>query len=187
MDNRKVLPGLTKIFFGLIYKDSEKYREMRKKIEDFAAIDLESEEILFDFTDYYKEEFGSSLKRKWVTVKRIIQEDELVELKQKAIDWEKQLSTSGKRSVNCDPGGISESRVILVTTKNYSHRIYLGRGIFGEVTLIYKDKRFQPLIWAYPDYRSIAFIKFAKDCREKFRLDKRALSLDKSGMKANFH
>ncbi len=162
------MSGMTRIFFGLIYKDLNGYKMMRKRIESLAPIDIESEEIPFDFTDYYNDELGFPLMRKWVSIDKEIPENELVELKHTAIIWEKELSVNDKRTVNCDPGGISDSRVILVTTKNHSHRIYLGDGIYGEVTLIYKKGRFRILDWTYPDYQSKTFFRFAESCRERF-------------------
>jgi len=169
MDNSKILPGITKIFFGLIYRDNEYYYKIIDKLKNLAPIDIESEEIPFDFTDYYKKEFGSNLMRKWVSIDKKIPENELVYLKQTSIGWEEDLSFDQKRKVNCDPGGISLSRVILVTTKNYSHRIYMGNGIYSEITLIFKNKIFTPLEWTYPDYRNKTFINFALKCREKLK------------------
>ncbi len=160
---------MTKIFFGLIYKNVEHCEMMIEKIESLASIDIESKEIPFNFTDYYNEEFGLPLKRKWISIDKKVPENELVHLKHTSIEWEKELAIDNKRTVNCDPGGISESRVVLVTTKNYSHRIYIGNGIYGEVTLIYKNKTFKPLEWTYPDYQSETFLKFALKCRKKFK------------------
>jgi len=160
---------MTRIFFGLIYKDLDGYKMIRERIEFLGTIDIESDEITFDFTDYYNDEFGSNLKRKWVSINKEIPENELAALKLKSAEWENELSIDNMRTVNCDPGGISDSRVVLVTTKNYSHRVYLGDGIYAEVTLIYSKERFQPLDWTYPDYRTKTFQKFALKCREKFK------------------
>jgi len=168
MDNTKSISALTKIFFGLIYKDSKGLVFALNKISKVGKIDIQSIEIPFDFTDYYKEKMGASLKRKWISIEKTIPENELVDLKHKAISWEKELTFQGKRTVNCDPGGICDNRVVLVTTKNFSHRIYLGKGIFGEVTLIYIGDRFQPQKWTYPDYKSDVFQDFAKKCKRKF-------------------
>jgi len=168
MDNTKPVPALTKIFFGLIYNNQQGLAYLLEKINQIAEIDVQSKEIPFDFTDYYKEEMGTSLKRKWVSIKKIIPENELVNLKHEAIKWEKELTFHDKRTVNCDPGGICDNRVVLVTTKNFSHRIYLGKGIFGELTLRYIGDRFQPLAWTYPDYQSDIFQEFAKKCKKKF-------------------
>lgn len=168
MDNIKSVPALTKIFFGLIYTDSKGLEFALDKISNTGKIDIQSSEIPFDFTDYYKEEMGTDLKRKWVSIEKIIPENELIDLKHKAISWEKELMFQGKRTLNCDPGGICDNRVVLVTTKNFSHRIYLGKGIFGEVTLIYIGDRFQSQKWTYPDYQSNIFQEFAKKCKKKF-------------------
>jgi hypothetical protein len=168
MDNNKFVPALTKIFFGLIYKNPERLEYFLEKINKIAKIDTQSIEIPFDFTDYYQDEMGKNLKRKWVSIDKTIPENELVDIKHQAISWEKELSFEGKRTVNCDPGGICDNRVILVTTKNFSHRIYLGNGIFGEVTLICVGNKFKPQKWTYPDYQSDIFQEFAKSCKKKF-------------------
>ena len=168
MDNNPFIPALTKIFFGIIYKDSKGLEFTLKKVSGIGKIDVQSIEIPFTFTNYYKDEMGENLKRKWISVEKTIPENELIYLKHKAISWEKELTIEGKRTVNCDPGGICDNRVVLVTTKNFSHRIYLGEGIFGEVTLIYIGDKFQPQKWTYPDYQSDTFQDFAKKCKRKF-------------------
>jgi hypothetical protein len=111
---------------------------------------------------------GENLKRKWVSIDKIIPENDLVDIKHQTISWEKELTFEGRRTVNCDPGGICDNRVVLVTTKNFSHRMYLGKGIFGEVTLIYIGNKYQPQKWTYPDYQSDIFQDFAKKCKKKF-------------------
>ncbi len=154
------------VFCGIIYSDYEKMNEAKEWIKlNIGNIFLETEHIPFDFTDYYNEEMGGSLKRFWIGTDRIIPENELVGLKIATVSFEKRIAIQGKRKVNIDPGGIGLSRIVLVTTKNYSHRIYLGNGIYGEVTLIYKNKTFQPLQWTYPDYKTGIFIDFALKMR----------------------
>jgi hypothetical protein len=54
--------------------------------------------------------------------------------------------------VNLDPGYLTRERLVLATGKNYTHRIYLGGGIFGDLTLTYSRGGFKPLPWSYPDY-----------------------------------
>lgn len=157
------------VFTGIIYSDSKKMEETKLWIDrNIGHIFHETEHIPFDFTDYYNEEMGENLKRFWIGTERIIYENELVQIKKSTIEFEKQISVEGNRKVNIDPGGIGISRVILVTTKNYSHRIYLGNGIYGEITLIYKKKKFQELPWTYPDYKTQTFIDFALKIRNHF-------------------
>jgi hypothetical protein len=168
MDNSETFPAVTKVFFGLIYKDSDGLEYILNKIKKIGRIDVESPEIPFNFTSYYKKEMGTDLLRKWVSIDKKTPENELVGLKHRAINWEKERAVEGKRTVNCDPGGICDNRVVLVTTKNFSHRIYLGDGIFGEVTLIYIGDKFHPQKWTYSDYQTEVFQNFAKECKRKF-------------------
>ena len=49
------------------------------------------------------------------------------------------------------------SRVVLASTKNFYHRIYVGKGVYAEVTLYWKDKEFKKLEWTFPDYRTFLY------------------------------
>ena len=78
---------------------------------------------------------------------------------------EQSLAANAKRTVNIDPGDPTPARVVLASTKDFGHRLYLGKGIYGEVTLMYQKKEFQPLPWTYPDYRSEAYHQFFRELR----------------------
>ncbi|RLE07750.1 DUF4416 domain-containing protein, partial [Candidatus Aerophobetes bacterium] len=57
-----------------------------------------------------------------------------------------------------------------VTTKNQQHRLYLGDGIYGEVTLRYRrGKGFEPWQWTYPDYRTAEYLEIFNKIRELYR------------------
>ncbi|KPK62556.1 hypothetical protein AMJ83_10630 [candidate division WOR_3 bacterium SM23_42] len=128
---------------------------------EFGPVILKSEVVRFDHTTYYNKEMGSDLTRQWYVFGDLILPDTLVKLKHKANAVEKKYpNKNGGRKVNIDPGLISLSNLVLVSTKNYSHRIYLGQGIYAEVTLVYKDGRFNSLDWTYPDYRENMALKF---------------------------
>ncbi len=157
-----------KLFFGLIGK-RENIEALRGEIEKFGSIDAKSEIIPFNFTDYYEKEMGKHLKRQWVSTEIIIEENSLKDVKKRSIEIEDRYRDSDKRIINIDPGGILLSRVVLPTTKNYAHRIYLGDNIFIEVTLVYKDKLFQPLPWTYPDYKTETALRFFNKMREKLK------------------
>jgi len=73
--------------------------------------------------------------------------------------------TTGKRRINIDPGFLSLGKLILATTKDQCHRVYLGRGIFAEVTLFYKRKTFNPWPWTYLDYKSQEYIDIFNSIR----------------------
>jgi hypothetical protein len=44
----------------------------------------------------------------------------------------------------------------------------LSGGIYGEVTLVYQDRRFQIQPWTYPDYRSELYHEFFKKLRAAY-------------------
>ena len=70
--------------------------------------------------------------------------------------------------MNIDPGYLTAARVVLASTKDFAHRLYLGKGIYGEVTLLYQKKDFQALPWTYPDYRSEAYRQFFRELRRVY-------------------
>ena len=147
-----------KLFFGLIYSSDKIYKNAKKSLlKKYGAIDLESQALEFSYTDYYREEMGSNLKRRFISFKKLIDPTGIVDIKHFAIKLEKRYSILKKRRVNIDPGYLNEAKLILSTTKDFSHRIYLGGKIFAEVTLIYQRRKFNNLVWTFPDYRSMTY------------------------------
>jgi len=146
----------------------------------FGAIDHRSREIDFKFTEYYKEEMGSGLIRFWVSFERLIDPSKLAEAKTLSNKIEEYFVESGKRKVNIDPGYITPAKVVLASTKDFSHRIYLRNGVYAEVTLIYRHKKFIPLEWSYPDYQSETAYEFLYKIRDihQERLKKETVEAD---------
>ena len=66
-------------------------------------------------------------------------------------------------------------KLVLATTKNYSHRIYLGDGIYAEVTLIYRNKGYVALPWTYPDYATEDYQQILRQVRALYLSQLRAL------------
>lgn len=164
--NRPIGVGV-KLLIGFIFKEDIYFSKAKAILErNFGKIDFESSAIVFDYTDYYREEFGPSLKRKFVSFRRPILPDRLAGIKVLTNRVERQLSKEGKRLINIDPGYLDLSRLVLATTKDFSHRIYLKQGIYAEVTLIFKDKNFRPLEWTYPDYRTKEYLEIFNKIRE---------------------
>jgi hypothetical protein len=71
------------------------------------------------------------------------------------------------RPVNLDPGFIEPSKLVLATTKNYSHRIYIGHKMFAEVTLIYEKNDWRHFDYTYPDYRQTCYHDFFTKVRTR--------------------
>lgn len=93
----------------------------------------------------------------------------LADIKIKTNDIEGILSFEGKRRINLDPGYLTLSKIVLASTKDYAHRIYLGEGIFGEITLIYKGGTYEPHMFSYRDYQDESYIKIFMNVRSLYK------------------
>ncbi len=165
-------PRPVKLFIGLIYSQDAPVDECIKGLEAaFGEIDYMSEEFPFNFTSYYEKEMGKELQRRILSFRKLIKRNELVDIKISTNQIEKTFSIEGKRRINIDPGYIAPEHLILSTGKGYYHRPYLGRGVYADLTLVYKNKEFHTLEWTYPDYRTEEMKRLFKKIREKYMTD----------------
>ncbi|MCD6519546.1 MAG: DUF4416 family protein [Anaerolineae bacterium] len=134
--------------------------------ERFGPVDYRSERFPFTHTDYYTEEFGPGLVRWFISFERLIDPGELAEIKLWTNALEEKWAEEGKRRINLDPGYIAPAKLVLATTKNHGHRIYIGKGIYAEVTLVYRGKDFRPWPWTYPDYQTKEYLAVMRAIRE---------------------
>lgn len=148
-------PKPVKLFLGLLIAKLPLLPQIYEALEkELGPIELSSELIDFTYTNYYEPEMGARLKRQFLSFRKLIAPDRLPEIKLFTNELERNFAEEGRRRVNLDPGYLTGANLVLATTKNFSHRLYLGKGIYGEVTLIFKGGKFEPLPWTYPDYRS---------------------------------
>jgi hypothetical protein len=136
----------------------------------YGAIALESPVMPFTFTDYYREEMGAGLLRQFAAFETRIDPARLSRIKRETNELERVLSgcpagAAGRRRVNLDPGYVTPSKLILATTKDFAHRVYLGEGIYAEVTLAFTKSGCRHFEWTYPDYRTEAYAAFFRDVR----------------------
>lgn len=152
-------PQAVKLISGFIFKEEENFKKANGLLERrFGQVDFQSEPLPFDYTNYYAKEFGLGLKRTFLSFKKLIYPQQLSGIKVFTKTLEKRLSLKGSRRVNIDPGYLDLAKLVLASTKDFSHRIYLNRGIWAEVTLVYQGKTFKPWEWTYPDYRTQEYL-----------------------------
>lgn len=132
----------------------------------FSEIDLYSDAYPFTFSDYYSNEMGSELSKQIIAFRQLLPAEFLPDYKIATNAIESEYAVNENRTVNIDPGYICAAKLVLATTKDYSHRVYLGRGIFADVHLRYRKKRFQVNEWTYPDYRQDQIRQFLEKVRE---------------------
>ena len=161
-----------KLLIGFFLAHQNLAGTIMERLEDlFGPIDLVSRWLSFDYTDYYTREMGAPLYRRMVAFKRLIDQEQLPDIKHLTNAIEADYASHGGRVVNIDPGYLLLERLVLATGKNFSHRIYLRRGIYADLTLIYRQGRFESLPWTYPDYADVQLQDFLFMVRKKYALD----------------
>ena len=159
-----------KVFCGLIYRDEELVGKVKEFLEKkWGRVDFEVGPFPFNFTDYYQEEMGKDLKRRFFSFENLVFPENIWEWKIYTNKIEEIFSENGKRKVNIDPGYIDFSKVVLLSTKDFYHRIYIGKGIYAEVTLYFQKGDFRDFPWTYPDYKTENYINFFRKIREIYK------------------
>ncbi len=166
-------PQHVKLIIGMLAKDKKLFDSSEGFfIKRFGEIDYRSPLVLFNYTDYYRKEMGQPLKRRFISFKNLISPQGLSKIKIATNSLERILSKKKnntlKREINIDPGYISDSKMVLATTKDYFHRIYLKDGIYAEVTLFWRRHSFEPFEWTYRDYRTREYIRILNDIRNSY-------------------
>jgi hypothetical protein len=165
------------LFMGLLYCDGNIYSEALSILkEKFGELYYESTTLSWSHSSFYKDELGlQHILRRFIFFDGIYDPSRLADTKLQTINIEKQFSIDGKRRINIDPGYMTLAKVVLASTKNYSHRIYLNKGIFAELTLVNIKGQFQPHLFTYPDFiekptldifhkvRQMAYIKWRSE------------------------
>jgi hypothetical protein len=143
----------------------------RQKCEkQFGPIALVSEPFPFTETDYYTATMGSGLTKLFLAFERLRDPADLAGIKCQTNQWETEFAALARhkesRPLNLDPGYITPAKLVLASTKDHAHRLYVCEGIYAEITLMYRNRRWQTLEWTYPDYRRDDYQRFFTQCRE---------------------
>ncbi len=168
-------PRPVNLVCGLISNDPDlMLRAVRMLSGHAGPVDEMSDEWPFDDTDYYTLEMGEDLRRRFVSFERLVDPVELAAIKiltngiERQINYECGLPPEQRR-VNLDPGYLTMSKLVLATTKDFSHRVYLRDGIYAESTLHYEAGSWKPWPWTYPDYARGRYDAFFERVRERLR------------------
>lgn len=132
----------------------------------FGEVKHQSPPFPFDYTHYYAEEMGDRLGKLFFSFEKLIHSEDVIDIKLTTNQLEHNHSQDGRRNINLDPGYIEASKLVLATTKNYDHRIHIGKGIYGDVHLRFRHGAFHPQEWTYPDYRRENTLEFFTTVRK---------------------
>jgi Domain of unknown function (DUF4416) len=169
-------PLPVKLFIGMLAPDIDLFdvcAEILRK--EYGPLDYQSAVMPWDKTHYYQDEMGSGIFRKFIFFDHLVNPGDLPEIKHFTTKMEQRFAIRAdavvRRRINLDPGYVTEAKVVLATTKDFAHRIYIGSNMYAEVTLKYavRDREFTPLEYTYPDYRTDAYRTMFKEARDRLR------------------
>jgi len=166
MGKVRVYPPV-KIIAAITLAPDVSTEEIIRRLEKLLSpIDSQSNEYAFDFTRYYELKMGADLRKQMFSFRELIPAELFPDLKIATNLIEEEFIHGSRRRVNIDPGYICAAKLVLATTKDYDHRIYLGRGIFGDVHLRFRKGHFQINRWTYPDYQQPEILSFFENVRK---------------------
>lgn len=157
------------LFIGMIAGNEELLSLASGELKSiFGNIFHQSPVYPWDHSDYYEDEMGRDLKRIFIFFSKPIMPDDIADIKIETNRIEELFyrKEDRRRMVNIDPGYMNMAKIVLTTTKDFSHRIYLKDGIYSEVTLIYQGNSYQSLSYTFPDFRSNDYIRLFNSVRK---------------------
>lgn len=165
-------PQPAKMVIGVFLSEKRLFGEIVGHLtERFGKLDIVSAWMPFDFTSYYEQEMGAPLFRRMMAFDGFMEQNRLADVKLETNAIENRYCRQAKRRINLDPGYLLSQRLVLATGKNFAHRIYIGKRIYADLTLVYQRNAFRSLPWTYPDYKDEGMQKFLLRVRAKYRRD----------------
>ena len=165
-------PKPVKLIIGILAADEDALKAaLDACIAEFGKTDLVSEVFPFDKTDYYSDQSGTSILRQFVTIEKLIEPGRLAQIKHKTNQIEQAIAeginSPWPRPVNLDPGYLEPSKLVLASTKNFAHRIYIGDNMYAEITLRFDKGKWADYTHTFPDYKDRRYHNFLSRARER--------------------
>jgi len=160
-----------KLFVATLHMRQDALQSAARLMESaWGEIDHVSPDYSFNTTDYYEAEMGNNLRRRIISFRELFPPERLGEAKHIANDIEDKLAGgNNRRTVNLDVGYLDLNKIVLASFKGAGQKIYLGGGVWADMTARYRGGRYQPFEWTFPDFRDSRYDADLKTIREIFR------------------
>jgi Domain of unknown function (DUF4416) len=168
MSSESVAP--VKLFVVTLHRDPEILQNAASDmIKAFGQVDWESEDFPFDVTNYYEKEMGTELLRKFYSFQNLIMPDEIAGIKIVTNELENKYSNAKGRQINLDPGYLDTYKLVLASTKFGGQKIYLGQGIYADMTLVMYKGQWESFAWGFPDFKSHRYDTVLSKIRDLYK------------------
>ncbi|MBP1602412.1 MAG: hypothetical protein H6Q06_2563 [Acidobacteria bacterium] len=143
-----------KLIVAVLWSDAPALELALVRLEErWGRIDFSGGDHSFDATHYYDGEMGSELRRRIVSFGRLVPPESIREAKLICNEIEDTVAAGGGRKVNLDIGYIDHNKVVLASAKYAGQKIHLGDGIYADMIARYRDGKYRPFEWTFPDFR----------------------------------
>lgn len=155
-----------KLIAGVLYPTDEWFDWVQKELRElWGEPEAISDAVPFTTTEYYRD-IAPCLLRRFVCFRGLFDAGGLPDRKRESGRVEARSRTP--RAVNIDPGYVDGARLVLASTKDHAHRIYLRDGIFAEVTMRYRFGRWVAFDYTFPDFASGVYDEFLTGARRSW-------------------
>ena len=146
--------NLVKLFVATLWAQSDPLEKAIEKLRSYwGEVDFTGADHPFDVTDYYEQEMGAGLNRRIVSFLWLVQPDNLSPAKHICNEVERELTGEKGRLVNLDVGYLDHNKIVLASFKAAGQKIYLGNGVWADLVSRYRNGRYSPFEWTFPDFR----------------------------------
>jgi len=147
-------PKMATLFLGVMFTSEEmRDQSLALFIKQYGPIVSQAGPFSFsEFSSYYDKEIGGTVYKEYYLFEQPIHRESLADIKEFTNSIEQIFATEGNRPVNLDPGYLASDKFVLASAKDFSHRIYIGKGIYAEVTLHFHQNKIRFFSWTYQDY-----------------------------------
>ncbi|MBI4518876.1 MAG: bifunctional phosphopantothenoylcysteine decarboxylase/phosphopantothenate--cysteine ligase CoaBC [Deltaproteobacteria bacterium] len=163
-------PEAVQLVAGLLAATPALLAEARAALSaEFGPLEAASAPYRWSESSYYSEEMGAEIWRQFVSFAACVDAGDLAAVKQRTNAMEGRWRSPQGRRVNLDPGYLADNKLVLASTKDAAHRIYLGGGIYAEATLHFAHGSWRPYPYTYRDYAGDTAVAFFNAVRARRR------------------
>ncbi len=159
-----------KLFVAILWTQASSLQSAVEKLNSYwGDVDFASKDFPFDTTKYYEPEMGANLKRRLVSFLRLVPPESLCRAKHFCNGIEDALPGEKGRLVNLDVGYLDHNKIVLASFKGAGQKIYLGDGVWADLVARYRNGRYSPFEWTFPDFRTGRYDEFFSQLRRIYR------------------
>jgi len=177
-----VEPDPVKMLVAVLWANANALQMVLKRmVEIWGNIDFQGQDHLFDMTNYYESEMGRPLFRRLITFQHLVSPGTIVEAKLVCNGLEERCRGSAGRQVNLDSGYLDHNKIVLASVKGLGQKIFVGQGIYVDLVARYRQGRFQPFEWTFPDFKDGRYDNELTKIRGVYLQQLRCLQSDAAG------